>query len=355
MLNGYQEDYREYQDYRVMAECGQEFEGLMPKLIEKLGGIGGNGKDVSLFAQGVGVTPMEVVDVDALANGGSAKPEPDIDRDSTAEEAKAIVDEKEGGDLVFAGLDDAEAQKEVIDYISTKSFKNLTIEDVELKQEEGKSITLKADEEVVLDGITVCGEGSVTGTHGTILFVSDSLVLNDITVDPESQAYNAFEGSQTVEFSNIEASNIQWDCPSTKHNIISVYKPADGAKIVVKDSYFHLDADNSNIVRLSNLDNVSDVEVVFENVNIDYDNDKENSYAGFVIYQAFGSDEAYKTDGNLEPLKSWKFKFKNCKFNGEKVTEVNFGQLRQVAYGYDIRSIKTGTCDLSTLCEFTFE
>ena len=57
----------EIDDYRIMAECGQAFEGLMPKAIDKLGGIGGNGKQVSLFAQGVGASPIETVDVDTLA------------------------------------------------------------------------------------------------------------------------------------------------------------------------------------------------------------------------------------------------------------------------------------------------
>ena len=58
--------FNEYQDYRVMAECGQDFEGLMPKVIDKIGGVGGEGADVSLYAQGEGVTPMEVVDVEKV-------------------------------------------------------------------------------------------------------------------------------------------------------------------------------------------------------------------------------------------------------------------------------------------------
>jgi hypothetical protein len=109
------------------------------------------------------------------------------------------------------------------------------------------------------------------------------------------------------------------------------------------------------VLRLSNINNASDVEVVFENVNVTYDNDSEKSYAGFVIYQAFGTDEAYKADGDLTRLKSWKFTFKNCKLNDKKVTEVNFGKLYQVAYGYNIGGKTVKTSDLSLICNFVFE
>ena len=57
-------------------------------------------------------------------------------------------------------------------------------------------------------------------------------------------------------------------------------------------------------------------------------------WAGLIIYQPASSDVAL--GGDLSKVKTWTFNFKNCKYNGVKVTENNFGEKNQVFYLYNI-------------------
>jgi hypothetical protein len=53
-----------------------------------------------------------------------------------------------------------------------------------------------------------------------------------------------------------------------------------------------------------------------------------------IIYQPAGADVAL--GGDLSKVQTWKFNFKNCKYNGVKVTANNFGEKNQVFYLYNI-------------------
>ena len=215
-------------------------------------------------------------------------------------------------------------------------FRNALITNAEVD----KTITIKATEKATLDNITVAGEQGVS--NGKIIFAAKGLELKNIKAEANSTLYNAFEGAQSTDqnYKGIEkvvAENLNIDCPSLKHNIINVYTPKDGAEIIIKDSKFNLTVDNSNILRMANYLNAENVSVTFENVDWTYENSLTTSawpYAGLVIYQPAASDVAL--GGDTSKFATWKFIFKDCRYNGVKVTENNFGEHSQVFYMYNV-------------------
>ena len=89
-----------------------------------------------------------------------------------------------------------------------------------------------------------------------------------------------------------------------------------------------MDVNNSNALRLANYTNATGVTVNFENVAWTYENtpnieSADWGWAGLIIYQPESSDDAL--GGDLSNVQTWTFNFKNCKYNGVKVTENNFG------------------------------
>ena len=95
--------------------------------------------------------------------------------------------------------------------------------------------------------------------------------------------------------------------------------------------------DNSNILRVSNYGNVTGVTVNFENIEWTYENGltfDDWRWAGLVIYQPASTDTGLSSD--LTAMKTWKFNFNNCKYNGVKVTANNFGEHSQVFYMYNV-------------------
>lgn len=206
------------------------------------------------------------------------------------------------------------------------------------------TITLKANEEIYLDGITVTGEKG--NLNGKVTFASKELTLSDITIENGSTVYNAFEGYQSTNDPNytglekLDVYNMTVDNPSLKHNVVNVYTPADNAVINIKNSTFNLTVDNSNVMRLANYMNSENVTVNFTNVEWTYENSLSLSsvtswpYAGLIIYQPASSDVALT--GDYSKIATWTFNFENCKYNGEKVTSVNFGEHNQVIYGYNL-------------------
>lgn len=221
------------------------------------------------------------------------------------------------------------------------------------------TINLKAHESIALKDIVVSGpKGS---SNGKILFTAKDLELNNVSLDENSTVYNAFEGSQAINDPNytgletLTANNVNFEDPSLTHNVINVYTPADNAVITIKNSKFDLNVNTSNVLRLSNYLNSENVTVNFENVEWTYESAVSSSsdwtWAGLVIYQPASADAALT--GDTSKVATWKFNFKDCKYNGTKVTGNNFGEHNQVAYAYNIN--KTGKCtDLSEIATITF-
>ena len=213
-----------------------------------------------------------------------------------------------------------------------KTFKNIEVSDVEATGE----TYLYATKSITVDGMEIAGDKG--STNGKVLYSAPVIDIKNLSIANGSTAYNVFEGDQTNQ--NLDMLNAQYvtvDNPSLTHNVFNVYKPKDNAVINIKDSAFNLTVDNSNILRLSNTANATGVTVNFENVEWTYENSLTTSdwrWAGLIIYQAYSTDHG--STGELAEMKTWTFNFKNCKYNGTKVTANNFGDHNQVFYMYNV-------------------
>lgn len=256
---------------------------------------------------------------------------------ATAEEINAIADPSTTD--VFINGDGA------LNALTTKkTFKNIEVNDANANNQ----IYLYAEDVISVDGMEVTGvKGS---TNGYVLYSAKNIDIKNLSIANGSTAYNVFEGDQTNQ--NLETLNAQYvtvDNPSLAHNVFNVYKPKNDAVITISDSKFNLTVDNSNALRVSNYANATGVTVNFENIDWTYENGLTKDdwrWAGLVIYQPATSDNGL--NGDLTAMKTWKFNFKNCKYNGVKVTANNFGNHNQVFYLYNVgndRSIKDSVAE----------
>jgi hypothetical protein len=244
---------------------------------------------------------------------------------STAEEINDIADPQNTD--VFINGDGA------LNALTTKkTFKNIEVNDVDASQQ----IYLYANESINVDGMEITGEKG--STNGYVNYSAPKINITNLSIANGSTAYNIFEGDQTNQ--NLDALNASYiivDNPSLAHNVFNVYKPKNDAVINISDSKFNLTVDNSNILRVSNYANATNVTVNFENIDWTYENGLTKNgwhWAGLVIYQPAGGDAGLS--GNLDAMKTWTFNFKNCKYNGVKVTANNFGEHNQVFYMYNV-------------------
>ena len=218
-------------------------------------------------------------------------------------------------------------------------------------------IKAKATDKLTMDGTTINGDKGAS--NGRVLISASTVDLKNITIESGSTAYNVFEGTQNTADSSFftssyTVSNLTVDNTELNHNVLNIYTPADDAVITIKDSYLNLDVDKSNLLRLANYTNATGVTVNFENVEWTYENAPASDWgwAGLVIYQPSSTDVAL--NGDTSKIATWTFNFKNCKYNGEVVDAVNYGEHNQVIYGYDIN--RTGSVsDISSIVTVNFE
>ena len=242
---------------------------------------------------------------------------------STAEEINSIKNPSETD--VFINGDSA------LNALTTeKTFKNIEISNVDANNQ----IYLYATDNIVVDGMEVTGDKG--STNGYVFYSAKDIEISNLSIANGSTAYNVFEGDQTNQnLKVLNASNVMVDNPSLTHNVFNVYKPQNDAVINIKDSRFNLTVDNSNVLRISNTSNATGVTVNFENIEWNYENGlsfNDWRWAGLIIYQPYSTDSGLS--GDLIAMKTWKFNFKNCKYNGVKVNANNFGQHNQVFYLY---------------------
>ena len=242
---------------------------------------------------------------------------------STAEEINSIDNPSEtdvfiNGDAALNAL------------TAKKTFKNIEVSNVDANNQ----IYLYATDNIVVDGMEVTGDKG--STNGYVLYNAKDIEISNLSIANGSTAYNVFEGDQTNQnLEKLAATNVIVDNPSLAHNVFNVYKPKNDAVINIKDSKFNLTVDNSNVLRVSNTANATGVTVNFENVEWTYENGltfNDWRWAGLIIYQPYSTDSGLS--GDLTAMKTWKFNFKNCKYNGVKVNANNFGQHNQVFYLY---------------------
>lgn len=246
---------------------------------------------------------------------------------NTAEDINSIANPQETD--VFINGDEA-----LNALASKKTFKNLEIANVEAAQQ----VNLSAVESIVLDDVEVTGNKGTS--NGYFLVDAPSVDVSNITIADGAKPYNVFEqvGTNTDSFN---ASNVKVNDVALKHNVFNIYKPNNDAVINISDGKFNLDVNNSNILRLANYTNATGVTVNFENIEWTYENTPNKdaadwSWAGIVIYQPSSTDTGLS--GDLTAMRTWKFSFKNCKYNGVKVNANNFGEHNQVIYLYNVNN-----------------
>ena len=246
---------------------------------------------------------------------------------STAEEINSIKNPSETDVFINGGS--------ALNALTTKkTFKNIEISNVDANNQ----IYLYATDNIVVDGMEVTGDKG--STNGYVFYSAKDIEISNLSIANGSTAYNVFEGDQTNQnLKVLNASNVMVDNPSLTHNVFNVYKPQNNAVINIKDSRFNLTVDNSNVLRISNTSNATGVTVNFENIEWNYENGlsfNDWRWAGLIIYQPYSNDSGTDSglSGDLTAMKTWKFNFKNCKYNGVKVNANNFGQHNQVFYLY---------------------
>ena len=245
---------------------------------------------------------------------------------STAEEINAITDPQDTD--VFINGDEA------FGAAKGKTFKNIEASDINAASE----TSLVANESITLDNVEVTGDKGASNAF--ILLNSPSVEISNATVADGSKAYNVFEQTGSgKKLGSFSASNVKVDDVALKHNVFNVYRLENDAVINISDVNLNLNVNNSNALRLANYKNATGVTVNFENVAWTYENtpnveSADFGWAGLIIYQPAGADVAL--GGDLSKVQTWAFNFKNCKYNGAKVTANNFGEKNQVFYLYNI-------------------
>ena len=244
---------------------------------------------------------------------------------STAEQINAITD-PQNTDVFISGDEAFNAAK-------GKTFKNIEASDINAASE----TSLAANGSITLDNVEVTGNKGESNAF--VGLNAPSVEISNATVANGSEAYNVFEQVGSSNIDSFSASNVKVDDVALKHNVFNIYKPNNDAVINISDVNLNLNVNKSNALRLANYTNATGVTVNFENVAWTYENtpnieSADFGWAGLIIYQPASSDVAL--GGDLSKVQTWTFNFKNCKYNGVKVTENNFGEKNQVFYLYNI-------------------
>ena len=230
-------------------------------------------------------------------------------------------------------------------------YNTITVADANIG---GGDIKLNAAKDLNVSNVTVSGNKGAS--NGRVLFAADTVNVDSVDIPQGSAIYNVFEevGSASKPLSELNASNVTVDNTALKHNVFNVYHPADDAVITIKDSYFNLDVNNSNVLRMANYTNATGVTINFENVTWTYENGPEGdpAWAGLMIFQPSSTDVALT--GDTSKIATWTINVKDCVYNGVKVNANNFGLINQVAYLYNIGG-SGATSDLAGVITMNFE
>ena len=256
-----------------------------------------------------------------------------------------------------ANADIVVATDEAIEALSTpKTFNSISIAGGEVG--DNTVINLLAKDSIDVNGLTVSGTKGVG--NGKIVYGSNDITISNVNIEPGCTVYNVFEGKQDKTEDNLvenfTATNVIVDDTDLAHNVFNIYQVNDGANILVKDSTFNLNVANSNVMRVSNITNAENVTITFENVDWNYENKAYTPadvvWAGLLIYQPYGTDVAHS--GDYTKVQTWTVNVKNCRYNGELITENFVGTIKQAVYQYDVNGSGAAE-DLSVFGTVNFE
>ena len=244
---------------------------------------------------------------------------------NTAEDINAITD-PQNTDVFING-------NEAFNAATNKTFNNIEAANINAANQ----VTLSAVESIAIDDIEVTGNKGTSNAF--VALNAPSVEISNATVADGAKPYNVFEQVGNTNIDSFNASNVNVNDVALKHNVFNIYRPNNDAVINISDVNLNLDVNNSNALRLANYTNATGVTVNFENVAWTYENTPNKDaadwgWAGLIIYQPATTDVAL--GGDLTKVQTWTFNFKNCKYNGVKVTENNFGEKNQVFYLYNV-------------------
>ena len=244
---------------------------------------------------------------------------------NSAADVNAIANPSEAD--VFANSNEA------FNALSNKTFKNIEASNIEAASQ----VSLAANDAIVLDDVDVTGDKG--SSNAFVGLNAPSVEISNATVADGAKPYNVFEQVGNSNIDSLNASNVKVNDVALKHNVFNVYRLENDAVINISDTTLNLDVNNSNALRLANYTNATGVTVNFENVAWTYENtpnieSADFGWAGLIIYQPASSDVAL--GGDLSKVQTWTFNFINCKYNGVKVNDNNFGNHNQVFYMYNI-------------------
>ena len=190
--------------------------------------------------------------------------------------------------------------------------------------------------------MTVSGQKG-TG-NGKIIYGANDVTISNVNIEAGCTVYNVFEGKQDRNpdncVDNFTATNVVVNDPDLTHNVFNIYQVNDNANILIKDSVFNLCVSNSNVLRISNLTNAKNVTITFENIDWTYENAAKPAsdieWAGLLIYQPYSTDVA--SMGDTSNTLTWTINIKDCRYNGELITENELGTIKQAVYQYMVNS-----------------
>ena len=225
-------------------------------------------------------------------------------------------------------------------------------------------LILNASEKLYINGLTLEGSYAIRNQkrdNAKLLFDASDVVIKNGKFS--GTIYNAIEQAGTSSkypVKSFKASNIKATDTNIKHNIFNIYKFADNANVEISDCDFSLDVAASNIMRLANIGNASNVTITFKNVNWTYENKsyatEDIAWAGLILFQPWplSVDAAWKSS-DLTSIKTWKFVFDNCSYDGTKITENTFGSISQVIYGYTLDDAGNNINDINDILNIEFK
>ena len=223
------------------------------------------------------------------------------------------------------------------------------------KIQNNEQLALNAVKKVYISNLDIDGGKPASNGNAKILLDCEELIVKDSEIKSTCVAYNIFEQRGTVKYNlkNVKVERLTCDDVNLKHNALSLYNFADDATILIQDSSFNFDVDNSNVIRLANYKNAENVTVHFKNVEWTYENGAGTDFdwGGILIFQPSAGDVALS--GDMSKVQTWKFIFEDCKYNGVKITENNTGEHSQAMYVYNVGG--AGKCESPDTYELDVE
>jgi hypothetical protein len=171
---------------------------------------------------------------------------------------------------------------------------------------------------------------------------AQDVTLKNVTINESEVPYNYFEQTTKTPLETLTIENLTAIGTLKNHNFVSLYNLADGATITFRNCDLSFTSENA-LVRFANYLNADNVNVVFENCKWVFSQEIAESdyqYCGLMILQPASTDVA-KNGADLSHYKTWHFTFRDCYYDGEKITDLGIGTIHQLITAFYMHETKT--------------